>query len=94
MLFPAADLVDPVTPADPAEEADAPGGVVVADPALGAGSVAAWRLRWETAAAAEESDETAMGSVGVDQVDCVKSRSSTQCEAVAGGCGSADAAVF
>ncbi len=93
VLFPAADLVGPLYPADPADTADDPGGVATADPALGAGSVAASWLCWEASGTVDESDEPAMVSVGMDQADCVKSRSSTQCEAVAGGCRSA-ATVF
>lgn len=67
VLFPAADLVDPVYPTG---TADFPVGIAVTDPALGTGPVAACWLGWE---AAGESDEAAMVSVGVDQVDCVKS---------------------
>ena len=94
VLVPAADCVDPVYPADPADTADTPSGVAVADPALGPGPVAARWLRWKAPGAADESDEAAMVSVGVDQADCVKSCSSTQREAVTDGCGSADAAVL
>ena len=103
MLVPAADLVDPLypatpadpgNPADPADRGDAPDGDAVADPALGAGAVAACWLRWKAAGAADDSDEAAMVSVGVDQEDCVTSCSSAQCEAVAGGCGWTGVAIF
>ncbi len=92
MVFPAAGLADPafadlVYPADPAETVDAPG-AAVADPALGAALVAACWLCWEAADAADDA------AVGVDQLGCVKFCSSTPCEAVAGNCRSADAAVF
>ena len=93
MLFPAAGLVDPVYPADPADTADAPGGIAVADPAVGAEPVAACWLRWKAAGEADESDgsdEAAMVSVGVDQ----ESRSSTQREAVVGSCRSVSGIVF
>jgi hypothetical protein len=68
---------------------DAPSGVDVADPPLGAEPVASCWLRWKAAGETDESDEAAMLSVGVQE-----SRSSTQCGAVAGGCTSVNGTVF
>ena len=102
VLFPAADLVDPVYPADPADTpgpadtpdpADTPGDVTVADPAEGAEPVGACWLRWKAAGAAGAaggSGEVAMVSVGDDQ----ESRSSIQREAVVGSCRSVSGIVF
>ncbi len=94
MLVPAADLVDPLYPADPADTVDVPGGVAASDPALDAGPVAGCWLRWKAAGAAVGSDAAAMASVGVDQADCVVFCSSTQGDAVAGDCKWAGVSIF
>jgi hypothetical protein len=93
VLVPAADLVDPLYPADPGDTVDVPGGVAVADPALSAGPVGVCWLCWKAAGAAD-SDEAAMVSVGVDQVDCAESCSSAHIKAAAGDCGWAGVAIF